>query len=215
MSIDDDDLRAAANMSSEDIHRELENLTVRREPHWPEWLTRQGIYYHSDRDDLDADMFTQACYALGRNEGPALLFDLYHSGYLNISAYPSVVADVWSMAEFPEPDFDLPETWRDLFEEAGYTHDGQRASRPSAPITLYRGCHHERRFGMAWTDDLERAHWFADRDLGHGTGRVYVHRAGPLELLAFTDASNRGEREYVLDPSPDCLNDNTVSEHDK
>jgi hypothetical protein len=212
MNIDDDDVRAAGDMTSEDLHRELEKLTIRREPHWPDWLTRQGIYYRSDRE-LDAEMFTQACLALGRNEGPALLFDLYHGGGLDIGECPSVVADVWSMAEFPESHFDLPETWRDLFEIAGYTHDGQPAPRPSAPITVYRGCHHERRFGMSWTPDLERAQWFADRDLGHGTGHVYVHRAVPRELLAFIDASNRHEAEYVLDPSPDYLNDNTVSDH--
>src|ERR1700744_1124127 len=76
--IDEDDLRAAGDMTSEDLHRELENLIVTREPHWPEWLTRQGIYYPSDRE-LDAEMFPRTCYALNRNEGPALLFDLYHS----------------------------------------------------------------------------------------------------------------------------------------
>jgi hypothetical protein len=62
MSIDDDDLRGASDMTSEDLHRELERLITRREPHWPDWLTRQGIYYHSDRD-LDAETFTQACFA--------------------------------------------------------------------------------------------------------------------------------------------------------
>lgn len=210
MNIDADDLRAAGAMTSEDLHRELENLVVTREPHWPEWLTRQGIYYRSDRE-LDAEMFTQAHVTLGRNEGPALLFDLYYAGGLDISECPSVVADVWSMAEFPESHFDMPETWRGLFEDAGYTHDGKPAPRPSAPVNVYRGCHHERRFGMAWTTDLDQARWFADRDLGNGTGQLYVHRAAPRELLAFIDG--RGEREYVLDPSPDYLNDNTVSEH--
>jgi len=80
-------------------------------------------------------------------------------------------------------------------------------------VTLYRGCQHDRRFGMSWTDDLDRAQWFADRDLGQGAGNVYMHRANPRELLAFIDASHRREREYVLDPSPDFLNDNTVAEH--
>lgn len=64
---------------------------------------------------------------------------------------------------------------------------------------------------MSWTDDLERAQWFADRDLGKGAGRVYVCNAPPAALLAFI--SGRGEAEYVLDPSPGYLNDNTVSEY--
>jgi hypothetical protein len=66
---------------------------------------------------------------------------------------------------------------------------------------------------MAWTADLERARWFAARDLGNGVGQVYVFHAPPLSLLAFIDASNRHEREYVVDPSPDYLNDNTVREY--
>jgi hypothetical protein len=36
MNIDDDDLIAAGDMSSEDLHRELERLVVMREPHWPD-----------------------------------------------------------------------------------------------------------------------------------------------------------------------------------
>lgn len=88
---------------------------------------------------------------------------------------------------------------------------GSPAPRPSTPVTVYRGCHYERRFGMAWTDDLELAQWHADRDLGKGTGPVYVYRAIPQAILAFI--GNRGEREYVLDPSPDYLNDNTISKY--
>jgi hypothetical protein len=214
MNVDDDDLIAAADMTSEDLHRELDVFVVRREPYWPDWLYRQ---YHSYRADceIDADMFNRALAAVGRDNGPELLFQLHHAGALDIGYYPSVVADAWSMAEFPETHFDMPETWRDLFEQAGYTHDGQPAKRPTRPVTVYRGCHHDRRFGMSWTADLDRAQWFADRDLGHGTGQVYVFDAPPAALLAFIDASGRHEREYVLDPSPDYLNDNTVSEYSR
>lgn len=68
MNIDDDDLTCACDMTSEDLHRELENLVFVREPHWPEWLTRQGTYYRSDRE-LDAELFTQARCALDSNQG--------------------------------------------------------------------------------------------------------------------------------------------------
>lgn len=207
MDTDDDDLWAAGEMTSEDLHRELEMLTVRRESHWPDWLSRQGIYYRSDRE-LDGYMFAQALANVGRDNGPALLFDLYHAGALDIGECPSVVAHAWSMAEFPESHFDMPETWRDLFERAGYTHEGRPAPRPSAPVTVYRGCHHKRRFGMAWTADLERAQWFADPERREGAKHVYVHRADPWELLAFINESGRHEAEYVIDP--EYLNDSTV-----
>jgi hypothetical protein len=40
--------------------------------------------------------------------------------------------------------------------------------------------------------------------------RLFVH-SPPAARLAFI--SGRGEREYVLDASPDHLNDNTISEY--
>ncbi len=204
MSIDDDD-----DDITPEQQQELDRLMTGRESHWIPGLTFDGKYYRFD-GEMDADTFGQACLNLDRNNGPALLFDMYHAGALAIDLHPGVVADVWSMAEFPEKNLE-PETWRDLFEEAGYTHDGRPAPQPSAPVTVYRGCNHERRLGMAWTTDLERAQWFADRPFLKGTGQVYVHRADPLELLAFIDSSGRGEAEYVLDPSPEYLNDNTIT----
>lgn len=53
------------------------------------------------------------------------------------------------------------------------------------------------------------AQWFANRDLGHGTGSAFVHCADPVELLAYIHEKGRGEATYVLDPS--ALNDDTVS----
>jgi hypothetical protein len=114
-------------------------MTTGREPHWIDGLTFDGLYYRFD-GKMDADTFTQACYDLGRNEGPALLYDLYYTGSLAIDLHPGVVAGVWSMAEFPATCFDPPTIWAELFGEAGYTHDGQPAPRPSAPVTVYRGC---------------------------------------------------------------------------
>lgn len=121
-----------------------------------------------------------------------------------------MVADVWSKAGFPESLFDMPETWRDLFEVAGYTLDGRPAPRQSQPVTVYRGCSAERRFGMSWTTDLDGARWFANRDLRKGAGRLYVFDAAPASMLAFIHESGRREAEYVIDPY--YLSDNTVSE---
>ena len=44
-----------------------------------------------------------------------------------------------------------------MSEEADYTHNGQVALRPEHPVRVYRGCHHERHFGMSWTVDRDRA----------------------------------------------------------
>ncbi len=45
-----------------------------------------------------------------------------------------------------------------------------RRHAPVNPVTLYRGCRHERRFSISWIADVEVARWFARRDLGHGPG---------------------------------------------
>ena len=53
---------------------------------------------------------------------------------------------------------------------------------------------------MSWTTDLDRARWFAERDLSHGTGNVYVYQADSAALLAFIGEWGRHEAEYVVDP---------------
>jgi hypothetical protein len=157
-------------------------------------------YYRYD-GVIDAKTFVRAGCRVGRNNEPALLHDLYYGGSLDLQRNPGLVADAWSSAEFPTKNLE-PRTWEELFDSAGYTHDGQRASRPTEPITLYRGCHHERRFGPSWTCNFNTALWFANRDLGDGRGNVYVHHAQPRELLAYIGPEvGRGEDEYVLNPS--------------
>ena len=104
------------------------------------------------------------------------------------------------MAEWPANNLPAGQ-WVDLFEEAGFTRDGKPVPRPQRPVTLYRGCHHERRFGMSWTTDRAQAEWFVGRNLGRGVGRIYTHRAGAVELLAYIHESGRRENEYVLDSS--------------
>ncbi|WP_131705513.1 hypothetical protein [Mycolicibacterium obuense] len=148
---------------------------------------------------MDAETFSRALMHVGRNEGPALLYDLY-PGAIDIAEHSGVAAEVWSMAEFPSNLID-PDDWVALFEEAGYTVDGVPAPRPTAPVNVYRGCHPERRFGMSWTTDIDRARWFAERDLGHGVGEVYEVTVQPSFLLAYIHVSSRGEAEFVVDPS--------------
>jgi hypothetical protein len=180
-----------------------------RESWWLPGLYRDEQDYYRYDDEMDAETFTRACMHVGRNDGPSLLFDLYYGGALAVHLYPEVVAAVWSMAEFPA-NLLPPETWVELFEEAGYTQDGKPASRPEQPVTVYRGCHHERRFGMSWSTDRERAKWFADRFSGFGN--MYVFTAPPMSLLAFIHHEvGRGEEEYVIDSS--YLSDETVKLH--
>lgn len=176
-----------------------------RESRWPEGLYRDEVGYRFD-GQMTADQFGDG---LGRNDLPELLYDLWMSGSLNVAEHPSVVTRAWSAHDWPTRALEA-DVWIQLFDEAGYTHDGLPADRPSQPVTVYRGCSPEARFGMSWTTDLDLARRFASGQLWAYPipGDVYVFTAAPVSLLAFIHESDRKESEYVIEP--DCLNDDDV-----
>lgn len=58
---------------------------------------------------------------------------------------------------------------------------------------------------MSWTTDLQRAMWFAERNLGDGPGNVYtICRPTPMATGLHRRWQPRGT-EFVMDP--DYLND--------
>jgi hypothetical protein len=157
-------------------------------------------YYHHD-GPMDLDTFEDCAAAIGRNAGPALLFDLRYRGDLQLRNAPGVVASAWCAAEYPEGLIDPRELWVELFTEAGYTHDGYPAPRPPAPVELFRGCTEGRQDGMAWTSDLEVARRFATGLRARQPGHVYTATVDPEFLLAFIHTQHgRGEAEYVVSP---------------
>lgn len=155
---------------------------------------------------IDAATFRNAANRIKRVDGPALLFDLYFGGSVDLSRadMAGVVADVWSAAEYPQDSLE-DDTWVRFFVENGYCHDGVAAQRSTEPVTVYRGCPADLRFRMSWTSNLRIARQFAEGGLrGRPHGQVFVHRAEPCELLAFIDGGwsvGRREEEYVIDPS--------------
>jgi hypothetical protein len=171
-----------------------------RRRYWPPGLYEDENGYRFD-GQIDAKTFSRATVSLGRKSAPALLFDLYYGKSLDLAAHPSVVADAWSSPEYPERCFEPDRwIWVKLFRTAGYTHDGQPATPPTEPITVYRGCTPEGRGGMAWTSDLAMARRFAhDRLRGRPVGQVYAFDAPPEALLAYIHETGRQESEYVID----------------
>jgi hypothetical protein len=170
-------------------------------PKVPGLYQDENGYFRFD-GQIDSDTFGLATTCLGRNEAPALLFDLYYSGSLDLAAHPGVVADIWSSAEHPERGFEPVRIWVELFRTAGYTHDGQPATPPANPITVYRGCTPEGQRGMSWTSDLAMAQRFArDGIRGRAVGHVYAFDAPPEAVLAFIHQTGREESEYVVDPA--------------
>lgn len=134
-----------------------------------------------------------------------------------VASDPGIVADAWQR-EYGD-DYDLSnKIWLWAFTLAGYTYNFQPAPRPGEPIFLYRGCLHERRFGMAWTPMYGLALRYADYSHDSGPrqfGNVYGHWAWPREILAHIYRRERNEAgqlavfdALVLDYR--CLNEDVV-----
>lgn len=170
-----------------------------RQSWWVDGLYEDKNGYYGFDGQIDAETFSAAKVSVGRNNGPALLFDLYYGRSLDLEAHPSVVADAWSASEYPERSMERC-LWVKFFRSAGYTHDGQLVGPPTEPITVYRGCTPEGRKGMSWTSDLAIARRFAHGQLrGRPLGHVYALDITPDKLLGYIHETGRNESEYVID----------------
>lgn len=135
---------------------------------------------------------------------------------LDLASKASAVMEAWSMAEFPEQ-YAPTRMWVQMFQDACdddrdlYLADGEVVNRaedlaglmlPDDRVRLYRGAIPDRRFGLAWTGDLDRAKWFAKRFDGIKdgvSGKVYVADIPAEWVLAHI--TGRTEDEYVVDTS--------------
>ncbi|BBY52933.1 hypothetical protein H7J07_00455 [Mycobacterium koreense] len=189
-----------------------------REDFWPAGLWEDDAGYRFDDEHTNDDgevtyeQYRSAAGAVGRNNAPALLSELYGQGQLDLWSCPGAVIDAWTGHDWPTRVLP-PSDWVDYFEEAGYTHNGKPAPRPVEPVTVYRGCSHDARHGMSWTTDLDMAKRFASGEMWAYPikGNVYIATIEPTHLLAYVDKERRGEAEYVVDPI--ALSDDTVKIH--
>lgn len=132
-----------------------------------------------------------------RNYGPLFLEVACSEAKVTSNTVADLVGRVWAMAEFPDRQLDH-DTWRWLFDVAGYTVDGQRQSRPSEPVLLYRGSVPERRTDWSWTTNVDVAAKYASGTMrGRLTGRLWTCLVPPDRLLAKNTI--RDEDEIVVD----------------
>ncbi|MDP9471923.1 MAG: hypothetical protein M3Q71_14880, partial [Chloroflexota bacterium] len=93
-----------------------------------------------------------------------------------------------------------------LFRAAGFVTDSPGTEPPTGPLTIYRGVSSlwgergERitRRGVSWTEDRERAVWFARRFSFNGPGTLLTAEVFPEHVLGIFHG--RGEVEIVVDP---------------
>lgn len=101
----------------------------------------------------------------GRNDYPYLLGNavLVERTITDLDEIAGALATAWCSPEYPEQSVD-PALWQMMFDMTGFVEDGQRIDNPvTGAITLYRGAAENRKAGMSWTADVEKAKWFASR----------------------------------------------------
>ncbi|MDH6141017.1 hypothetical protein P3T35_003030 [Kitasatospora sp. GP30] len=106
----------------------------------------------------------------GRNYGPDFLYEAYGEGKVGNDTVRALVGAVWTGSEYPDRLLDH-DTWRWLFQVAGFTVDGQPAERPTRPVELWRGSVPERRTDWSWSTDRAVAEKFAAGTGGRPPGR--------------------------------------------
>lgn len=132
----------------------------------------------------------------GRVNGPEFLNEAYSEGKVTAATVAALVGGIWSSAEYPDRELDH-DTWRWLFDVAGFTVDGKPAPRPAEPMTLFRGSVPERCTDWSWTRDRAVAEVFAAGPRGRGKGRLWVCEVPPEHMLAIN--TERDEDEIVVD----------------
>jgi hypothetical protein len=143
-------------------------------------------------------------HSCSRNDRPVILFA--NRFKLSRTELVKGIASAWTGCEFPLRTY-AARTWKSLFNQAlatgEYIDEETLALSSALPETLqlYRGARSTERNGMSWTDSLDRARWFADRNVLLGfDGRVYTASVDRSVVLAKFHAQ-RGEGEYVIDAS--------------
>jgi hypothetical protein len=153
-------------------------------------------------EPLHADDLVKLIVRAGRLHGPHLLSRAWGRRAITADVLAATAGMAWSMSEFPEPQLGSAR-WLELFSAAGFTIGGERASRPTEPVQLYRGSVPSRRRGMSWTPHLHVAERFArsedddDSLVGRRRGRVYKTLAPPEAILCI--GYWRDENEHILD----------------
>ncbi len=135
---------------------------------------------------------------VGRDHQPYVLAALHASVGLHPRRALELVPAAWCAVEHPFKALDR-DTWRDLFELAGYTHDGRRRGRPRKVRTLSPRRRQVAPGRVVVDRSARGSRLFADRPCHPEPGQVWVVQVEPHRLLARITTQRPGESEYVVD----------------
>lgn len=139
---------------------------------------------------VDRPCFDKLARDVGIVHCSKLVRDLTAAGQLDLAdpTMSGIVAQAWASGEPGSASCIGYDRWRELFLLNGFTYLGQPARRPREPVTVYRGCSPEHRFGMAWSTEVRVARRFATEGMSGRSphGMVYVACVEPDYLLALS-----------------------------
>jgi hypothetical protein len=125
-----------------------------------------------------------------RMNGPQALYDAWAAGQISDRDLPALIPDTWLYVDWPERIIGVGK-WVRLFRAAGFLSIPYGLSRPDSAITVFRGATAERRTGMSWTTDVDRADQFRQRHSWHAPTAIYRAVVMPDAVLALLE--RRGE----------------------
>lgn len=90
--------------------------------------------------------------------------------------------------------------WVPMFRAAGFLTIPYGLPSPAGPLTVYRGASAERSAGMSWSEDVNRADQFRQRQAWYAPTGIYRTVVGPGAVLALLERRGEGPPEVVVDP---------------
>ncbi|WP_460359491.1 hypothetical protein [Mycobacterium sp. ZZG] len=128
---------------------------------------------------------------------PRLLLETWRLRFIDLATLRQYLRLAWFDCEFPY-DALAAEEWREIFDAAGFTDDGQPAIPPDR-IRLYRGAPYQYRRGWAWSQYAFVALAYARQQRrssnGSGPSMLWTTVAPGSALLFVGDI----HREYAVD----------------
>jgi hypothetical protein len=134
-----------------------------------------------------------------RLNGPKVLYDAWAAGQISEGDLRALIPDTWLYVDWPERIIGAG-NWVRLFRAAGFLSIPYGLPRPDGAITVFRGATAERRAGMSWTTDIDRADQFRQRHSWHAPTAVYRAVVTPDAVLLLLERRGEGPPEVVIDP---------------
>jgi hypothetical protein len=133
-----------------------------------------------------------------RLNGPKVLYDAWAAGQISDGDLRVLIPYTWLYVDWPERIIGAG-NWVRLFRVAGFLSIPYGLPRPDSAITVFRGATAERRAGMSWTTDIDRADQFRQRHSWHAPTAVYRAVVTSDAVLALLERRGEGPPEVVVD----------------